>query len=299
MRNAIIATCLLLAAVSASAQTAPDLEARVTEGFADSNGVKIHYATLGSGPLVVMIHGFPDYWYTWRHQMEGLADRFQVVAIDQRGYNRSDKPAGVASYDMRLLVGDVIAVIKHFGKDNATVVGHDWGGIVAWNLAMNAPQFVNKLVILNLPHPRGLSRELANNPEQQKNSAYARRFQAEGAEKALTAEGLAAWVTDAKARPKYVEAFQRSDFAAMLSYYKQNYPREPYVQDVSPLKKVQSPVLAIHGLKDAYLLAPALNNNWEYVEQDYTLVTVPSAGHFVQADAAELVTRTIRNWLLR
>ena len=164
---------------------------------------------------------------------------------------------------------------------------------------MNAPQFVTKLVILNLPHPRGLSRELANNPDQQKNSAYARRFQAEGAEKALTAEGLAAWVTDAAAKPKYVEAFQRSDFAAMLSYYKQNYPREPYVQDVSPLKKVQSPVLAIHGLKDMYLLAPALNNNWEYVEQDYTLVTVPSAGHFVQADAPELVTKTIRNWLLR
>lgn len=299
MKTPIIVTCLLLAAAAASAQSASGLEARVTEGFADSNGVKIHYASLGSGPLVVMIHGFPDYWYSWRHQMEGLADRFQVVAIDQRGYNRSDKPAGVASYDMRLLVGDVIAVIKHFGKDNAAVVGHDWGGIVAWNLAMNAPQFVTKLVILNLPHPRGLSRELANNPDQQKNSAYARRFQAEGAEKALTAEGLAAWVTDAAAKPKYVEAFQRSDFAAMLSYYKQNYPREPYVQDVSPLKKVQSPVLAIHGLKDMYLLAPALNNNWEYVEQDYTLVTVPSAGHFVQADAPELVTRTIRNWLLR
>ena len=299
MKTTIIVTCLLLAAAAASAQSASGLEARVTEGFADSNGVKIHYASLGSGPLVVMIHGFPDYWYSWRHQMEGLADRFQVVAIDQRGYNRSDKPAGVASYDMRLLDGDVIAVIKHLGKDNAIIVGHDWGGIVAWNLAMNAPQFVTKLVILNLPHPRGLSRELANNPDQQKNSAYARRFQAEGAEKALTAEGLAAWVTDAAAKPKYVEAFQRSDFAAMLSYYKQNYPREPYVQDVSPLKKVQSPVLAIHGLKDMYLLAPALNNNWEYVEQDYTLVTVPSAGHFVQADAPELVTKTIRNWLLR
>ena len=299
MHSAIITTSLLVAAAAASAQTVPGLDARITEGFADSNGVKIHYATLGSGPLVIMIHGFPDYWYTWRHQMEGLADKFQVVAIDQRGYNRSDKPAGVASYDVRLLVGDVIAVIKHFGKDNAIIVGHDWGGMVAWNLAMNAPQFVNKLVILNLPHPRGLSRELANNPEQQKNSAYARRFQAEGAEKALTAEGLAAWVMDAAAKPKYVEAFGRSDFAAMLNFYKQNYPREPYVQDISPLKKVQCPVLAIHGLKDMYLLSPALNDNWEYVEQDYTLVTVPSAGHFVQADAPELVTRTIRNWLLR
>ena len=278
---------------------AQDLESKVKEGFADSNGVKIHYATMGSGPLVVMIHGFPDYWYTWRHQMEGLADRFQVVAIDQRGYNKSDKPAGVESYDMRLLVGDVIAVIKHFGKDNAIIVGHDWGGAVAWSLAMNAPQFVNKLVVLNLPHLRGLSRELANNPEQQKSSAYARRFQTEGAEKALTAEGLAGWVNDAAAKPKYIEAFKNSDFTAMMSYYRRNYPREPYKEDTSPLRKVQCPVLAIHGLKDTALLAPALNNNWDYVEKDYTLVTVPEAGHFVQADAAVFVTQTIRGWLLR
>ncbi len=278
---------------------AQDLESKVKEGFADSNGVKIHYATMGSGPLVVMIHGFPDYWYTWRHQMEGLADRFQVVAIDQRGYNKSDKPAGVESYDMRLLVGDVIAVIKHFGKDNAIIVGHDWGGAVAWSLAMNAPQFVSKLVVLNLPHLRGLSRELANNPEQQKSSAYARRFQTEGAEKALTAEGLAGWVNDAAAKPKYIEAFKNSDFTAMMSYYRRNYPREPYKEDTSPLRKVQCPVLAIHGMKDTALLAPALNNNWDYVEKDYTLVTVPDAGHFVQADAAVFVTQTIRGWLLR
>ena len=278
---------------------AQDLESKVKEGFADSNGVKIHYATMGSGPLVVMIHGFPDYWYTWRHQMEGLADRFQVVAIDQRGYNKSDKPAGVESYDMRLLVGDVIAVIKHFGKDNAIIVGHDWGGAVAWSLAMNAPQFVSKLVVLNLPHLRGLSRELANNPEQQKSSAYARRFQTEGAEKALTAEGLAGWVNDAAAKPKYIEAFKNSDFTAMMSYYRRNYPREPYKEDTSPLRKVQCPVLAIHGMKDTALLAPALNNNWDYVEKDYTLVTVPDAGHFVQADAAAFVTQTIRGWLLR
>ena len=128
------------------------------EGFVDSGDVKIHYVTQGQGPLVVMIHGFPDYWYTWRAQMEGLSDKFQVVAIDQRGYNLSDKPAGLENYDMRLLVGDVIAVIRHFGKDKAIVVGHDWGGAVAWSLATNAPQFVERLIILNLPHLRGLNR---------------------------------------------------------------------------------------------------------------------------------------------
>ena len=103
-------------------------------------------------------------------------------------------------------------MIKHLGQQKAIVVGHDWGGVVAWQLAINVPQVVDRLIILNLPHPRGLSRELAHNPEQQKNSAYARRFQTEGAEKSLTAEGLAGWVKDPEAKKKYVEAFGRSDF---------------------------------------------------------------------------------------
>ena len=286
-------------AVVGATSTAADIDDRVTHGYADSNGVKIHYASLGSGPLVVMIHGFPDYWYTWRRQMEGLADKFQVVAIDQRGYNLSDKPAGVENYDVRLLIGDVVAVIKHLGQQKAVVVGHDWGGLVAWQVAINVPEVVDRLIILNLPHPRGLTRELAHNPEQQKNSAYARRFQAEGAEKTLTAEGLASWVKDPDAKPKYIEAFKKSDFGAMLNYYKRNYPREPYTEDTSPLKKVQAPVLMIHGLKDTALLAPALNGNWDYVERDLTLTTVPSAGHFVQADEPDFVTKTMRAWLLR
>ncbi len=110
-----------------------DVFERVEHGYAVSDGgVKIHYATLGKGPLVVMIHGFPDFWYSWRHQMAALAESFQVVAIDQRGYNLSDKPKGVEQYDMRLLVGDVAAVIRHLGRDKATIVGHDWGGMVAW-----------------------------------------------------------------------------------------------------------------------------------------------------------------------
>ncbi len=253
---------LLLSFLSACNADAADLESRVKHGYADSGGVQIHYASVGSGPLIVMIHGFPDYWYTWRRQMEGLEDKFQVVAIDQRGYNLSDKPEGVSNYEMQLLVGDVIAVIRHLGKEKAVIVGHDWGGAVAWTLAMNAPQFVERLIILNLPHPRALGRELAHNPEQRKNSAYARRFQTEGAEKALSAEALAGRVKDAEARPKYLEAFGRSDIKAMLNYYKANYPREPYVEDASPVKKVQCPVLVLHGLKDTALLAPALNNTW-------------------------------------
>jgi pimeloyl-ACP methyl ester carboxylesterase len=288
-----------LVMLGAPALAGSDLDKRVEHGHANSNGVKIHYASLGKGPLIIMIHGFPDFWYSWRDQMEALSANYQVVAIDQRGYNLSDKPKGVENYDLSLLVGDVAAVIKHLGRDKAIIVGHDWGGIVAWTLSMMRPDMVEKLIILNLPHPKGLRRELATNPQQQQNSQYARNFQKEGAHNQLTAEGLSRWVTDPEARKKYVEAFNRSDFEAMLNYYKRNYPREPYTDDNSPLPKVKAPVLMIHGLKDTALLAGALNNTWEWLEKDLTLVTIPEAGHFVQQDASDMVTRTIKMWLAR
>jgi pimeloyl-ACP methyl ester carboxylesterase len=231
--------------------------------------------------------------------MEGLSDKYQCVAIDQRGYNLSDKPEGVENYDVRLLVGDVIAVIKHLGKDKAIIVGHDWGGLVAWQLALNAPQYVDRLIILNLPHPRGIGRELAHNPKQQAASEYARNFQKEGSENLVKPEMLAFWVTDAEAKPKYVEAFKRSDVKAMLSYYKRNFPRQPYQEDPSPVVKTQMPVLMIHGLKDPALLSDALNNTWDWMGKDLTLVTIPEAGHFVQQDAADLVTRSMKAWLNR
>jgi epoxide hydrolase 4 len=187
---------MLLSLLICVAVLASDIESKVKHGYADSNGVKIHYASLGSGPLVVMVHGFPDFWYTWRDQMEALADKFQCVAIDQRGYNLSDKPKGVENYDVRLLVGDVAAVIRSLGQEKAILVGHDWGGLVAWQFALNIPQMTDRLIILNLPHPRGLTRELAHNPEQQKNSQYARNFQQPDAASKLKPELLAAWVKD-------------------------------------------------------------------------------------------------------
>ena len=290
---------IVVALLGLTARAASDLETRVENGYADSGGVKIHYVSLGKGPLVVMIHGFPDFWYTWRDQMEALSKDYQVVAIDQRGYNLSDKPKGVENYDMRFLVGDVAAVVKHLKRDKAIIVGHDWGGIVAWTFAMSMPDMTDKLIILNLPHPRGLTRELVHNPQQQKNSQYARNFQTPEAHTKLTAEGLSGWVKDPEAKKKYIEAFKRSDFEAMLNYYKRNYPREPYAEDTSPVVKVKMPVLMIHGLNDTALLAGALNNTWEWLDKDLTLVTIPGAGHFVQQDASDLVTRSIKMWLAR
>ena len=294
----LLALFFSLAAVAALADMTDEVEHR----YADSDGVRIHYAVTGKGPLVVMIHGFPDYWYSWRHQMKALQDRFRVAAIDQRGYNLSGQPQGVGSYAMPLLVGDVAAVIAAEGAEKAIVVGHDWGGAVAWNIAMTRPKLVDLLIILNLPHPNGLARELINNPAQQANSQYARDFQQPGAHKALTAEGLARWVADEDARSRYLKAFERSDFEAMLNYYKANYPRtDTSGEGLAPASapKVQMPVLMFHGLEDTALLPAALNGTWNWLERDLTLVTVPGAGHFVQQDAAELVSATMRSWLLQ
>jgi pimeloyl-ACP methyl ester carboxylesterase len=128
-----------------------DLWDRVEQHDADSNGVKIHYVAIGKGPLIVMIHGFPDFWYTWRKQMEALSGHYRVVAMDQRGYDLSGRPAGIEQYAMPLLVNDVGAVIKAEGRSSAVIVGHDWGGAVAWTLAMTHPDWIQALVIFKNP----------------------------------------------------------------------------------------------------------------------------------------------------
>ncbi len=277
----------------------PDFEDRVEHRYADNEGVGIHYAAIGEGPLVVMVHGFPDFWFTWRHQMSALADEYRVAAMDLRGYNFSDKPAGIDNYGMKALMEDIAAVIQAEGRERATICGHDWGGAISWQFATWMPHLTERLIILNLPHLSGLTRELANNPEQQRASAYTRFFQEKDAHEALSAEKLAGWVRDPTARENYLEAFERSDVEAMLFYYKRHYPAEPYEASGPPPRRIAAPTLQIHGLKDAALLPAALNDTWNWIENDLTLVTVPGAGHFVQQDAAEFVSRNIKSWLSR
>jgi epoxide hydrolase 4 len=316
VRSITIAIGLCLAGFApARAQTpepaapASSLLTGAEEGVVDSSGVKIHYVSLGKkeNPLLVMVHGFPDFWYSWRAQMPALAKNFHVVAIDQRGYNLSDQPEGVENYKTDKLVGDLLAVVKHFGPGKAVIVGHDWGGLVAWTFAMTHPELTDRLIVLNLPHPRGLIRELTTNPQQQKNSQYARDFQKPDAAKKVSAEMMTFWVKDPAARQVYLAALKRSSMEGMLSYYKANYPRtSPDSNDPSAAKpaipdfpNVKCSVLLIHGLKDQALLPGALNDTWNWLDNDLTLVTIPGAGHFVQQDAADLVTRTMVGWLAR
>lgn len=301
MKNHQLFICKLLFLLCVFVSSVHARETGTAFGYVDNNGVKLHYATMGEGTLVVMLHGFPDYWYTWREQMAVLSKNFQVVAMDLRGYNKSDKPAGVENYAMRHLIGDVAAVIQYFPQKKAVLVGHDWGGAIAWQVAMWRPDLVEKLVVLSTPHPLGLFREINNNQDQQKNSQYARDFQAEDAHKDLSAEGLADWVKDESARAKYIEAFKRSDFEAMLNYYKASFPRQSSNSSTpasaAPPRRVKSSTLAIFGLEDKALLPAGWNSTWEWIDADLTLVSVPDAGHFVQQDAADFVSQTIAKWL--
>ena len=299
----LFAACSTQAAGPTATHAAAPKPVALQDKYVTSVGdVKIHYVASGKGPLVVLIHGYPDYSGSWTKLTPVLNDAYRVVAMDTRGYNLSDHPDGVENYEMPKLVADVDAVIKAEGYQTATVLGHDWGGSIAWMFAFTHPERLDNLIILSTPHPILFMQQMQTNPAQQASSQYARNFQKEGSEAGMTAEGLARRVTDPEMHAKYVEAFRRSSFSAMMNYYRANYPRtigpgakRPFVPDNPPLINV--PLLVIHGMKDTALLAEGHAGTWNKAAKDSTLVMAPDAGHFVQQDAPDLVNGTIRGWL--
>lgn len=145
--------------------------------FIEANGIRFHYVTAGDGPLVLLLHGFPQFWYAWRHQIPALAARFKVVAPDLRGYGDTDKPPRVSDYRTGVLAADVAALVKAFGYERAHVVGHDWGGGVAWTAALEQPQVIERLAVLNCPHPKPFAKALRSNVRQLGRSWYMFFFQ--------------------------------------------------------------------------------------------------------------------------
>ncbi len=299
--NRVMSCLIFLAATFANLHVAAqDVSELVDHRYADNDGVEIHYAIMGDGPLMIMIHGFPDYWYTWRYQMKALANDYTLAALDTRGYNLSDQPSGVENYDLQVLINDVASVIKAEGKESAIIVGHDWGGGIAWTFAAHKPEMTEQLIIMNLPHPRGLVRELALFGQQHENSQYARNFQLPNSHQNIAADGLATALArgDENIRANYLEAFSRSSADAMMNYYRANYPRDPYDSGTFvELPEVQAPVLQFHGLLDTALLPGALNDTWEYLAADWTLVTIPGVSHWPHHEKPDMVSNMMRAWL--
>ncbi|MEX0965366.1 MAG: alpha/beta hydrolase [Pseudohongiellaceae bacterium] len=293
-------TLLLLFTVEANAQVDPDeLYDLVEHHYADNDGVNIHYVSLGEGPTLLFIHGFPNQWYDWRYQMAALADQYRVVAISLRGYNRSDKPKGVENYQLQHLTADVVAVMEDLNVQRVTIVGHDWGGIIAWSFAEAYPEKTENLVIFNRPHPRSRKREMALNNEQKQRSAYIAFFtNSEGDLGGMDAPRRAQSHQGTLWYERYLAAYQRSDYEAMLNYYRAYYPKPPWLVDESPIVPIQVAVLEFHGLEDGAYVNESLNDTWESMGKDLTLVTLPGIGHNSQNTGdVQFVTTMLRSWL--
>lgn len=301
MRYLLLAPMLILTCFVAGADDADDIFDKVDHHMVDNNGVNIHYTSIGEGPVVLFVHGFPDFWYTWRHQMNGLSDKFKCVAMDTRANNKSDKPEGVENYGMDFLLSDITAVVKDLGVEEITLVGHDWGGAIAWRYAIHNQDIVNKLVMCNLTHPKGYMTVRKNaTPEQEANTKYIERFQDPDAAKAFTAKGLAQGIAGRfgeDVRARYEAAYEKSSFDGMLNYYRAAWSRLN-ADDEEELPDLDMPVLQFHGLLDTAVDKDGLRDTWNWITEDYTLVTLPKTGHWVQGEAADMVTTTMRWWLL-
>lgn len=276
---------------------------RVAHHYADNDGVKIHYVTLGEGPVVLFLHGFPDYWFTWRDQLAALSPDYKAVAMDLRGYNKSDHPEGVENYLFSKLISDVDAVVTNLQAESVYLVGHDWGAAISWRYAMQYPDKVEKLVIMNVPHPQAGSKKESTSKSNQPN--YADRFVSEVFRSQLTEYWLSGWVKDTVAKKIYLEAFRRSDKDAMINYYKANYPttenlkNEVFLNRPTNYSNLKMPVMIIHGKQDQYLPISGHNNTWDFVDHELTIEVLPQAGHFVQQDESEKVTELIKHFIER
>jgi len=271
------------------------------------NGVRLHYVEAGSGPLVVLLHGFPEFWYSWRHQIPALAAAgFRAIAPDLRGYNLSDKPAGVSAYRLDVLLEDVAGLIRHAGADSAAVAGHDWGGILAWHLPRSHPRLVEKLIILNAPHPAAYRREMRSWKQILK-SWYVFLFQVPGlAEQLLGAGDYDLVGRMLRRQPVHNEAFTPDDvrhykhalarpgaLTAALNYYRAlRYPSER----TSEPAPISVPTLLLWGEQDSYL-SPELTEGLDRWVPDLRVVRFPDASHWVQNDTPERVNRLMIDFL--
>jgi epoxide hydrolase 4 len=271
-----------------------------------TNGVRLHYVTQGEGALMLMLHGFPEFWYSWRHQIPEFATDYKVVALDLRGYNDSDKPKAQSAYAMDELVKDIEGVVKGLGYDKCILVGHDWGGAIAWNFAYTHPSMVEKLIILNLPHPIKFAEGLRT-PQQIQRSLYMFFFQIpllpefliqsgdyqmiETAFKGMAIDKTA--FTEADINAYKDAAAKRGALTAMLNYYRNALSPEFFNKSWGVL---EVPALMIWGEKDT-ALGKELTYGTEAYVRDFQIKYIPNCSHWVQQEQPQLVSQYMREFL--
>jgi pimeloyl-ACP methyl ester carboxylesterase len=263
----------------------------------DVGEVSLNVACRGSGPTLVLLHGFPEFWYGWSAVMDRLASKYRLIVPDQRGVNVSEKPDGVANYQIAHLVTDIAGLIDAVSTDPVIVVGHDWGGVVAWVVASQVPDKVEKLVIMNAPHPDVFAREYAENPDQQDASFYIGLLIADSSEEVLSANDYAFLVgamggglsdTDLE---RYKEAWaQPGALTGMVNWYRANFTDEGPA--VPQSVHVSVPTLVLWGLADTALLAGNIEGLEDYVP-DLTLKTFEGVSHWIAHEIPDEVAAAI------
>jgi pimeloyl-ACP methyl ester carboxylesterase len=284
--------------------TSPQLSVPVEHRFADINGIRMHYVEAGSGSeTLVFLHGFPEFWYSWRHQIEAFAPEFRVVAPDLRGYNETEN---AGPYDTGTLQEDVAALIRHLGEEKVHLVGHDWGGAVGWLLAINRPEILRSYVACNIPHPAMFQRGIRN-PRQLLRSWYVFFFQLPWLPEKFLArqryQQLAKLLID-DTRPgtftredikAYLEAWRRQGLAGGVNWYRAALRQSQPLPD-PPVVTV--PTTLIWG-EDDRALGKELTFGTEEFVPDLTVHYLPDTSHWVQQERPTEVNQFIREHLER
>lgn len=279
------------------------------DGHRTVNGVSLHVVEAGpeDGPLVILLHGFPEFWWGWRHQIEPLAAQgYHVIVPDMRGYNTSDIPEGIDAYRLETLTADVLALADSYGAERFRLVGHDWGGVIAWDLAASHPGRLERLVVINGPHPDLWRQVMMKRPTQALRSTYAAFFQLPSLPEALLSAGrfrvMRAMLQNSARKgtfspevlDRYVEAWSHpGSLTAMLNYYralrKRRLPAEP--------GRIRVPTLILWGDNDVALETHVAHAALEACD-DGRLDIIAGATHWVHHEEPDRINAAIDDFLV-
>ena len=278
------------------------------ERFIETNGIKIHLMEAGpqDGPIIMFLHGFPEFWYAWRKQIGYFADKgYLVVVPDQRGYNLSDKPEGIASYKADELAKDAVGIIDFYGRDQIYLVGHDWGASVSWWIALKYPARIKRLVIMNIPHPKIMNANLLTNPKQMQNSWYMFFFQLPNAPEKLGSANNFEWPLSVLAETSKPSTFKSEEleeyrkayaqpgaFSAMVNWYRamlqcRNEPPESF--------RVIMPLLILWGVEDVNILQEQAEQSLEYCDE--ARLVKFDCTHWIQHEEPDRVNQMIDEFI--
>lgn len=287
--------------------------------YADINNIQIHYVTHGNGPLIMFLHGFPEFWAAWENQLAEFGHDYHAVAPDLRGFNLSSKPQDPGQYHINNLVGDIMALMDHLGHDRMILVAHDWGGSVAWTFASQHPERLERLIIINSPHTGTFARELLKNPEQREASEYMNMFRQADAEKILSEnnygylveklfQGKSKWKINDEQLQRYIDAWsQPGALTGGLNYYRASLLHPPtskgeevIIRKIADMPKetfaVKVPTLVIWGEQDEALLPGMLKGMEDYIDE-LTIERIPEGSHWVIHEQPELINYHIRRFI--